>query len=84
MEILNSLRRFLMLKNNLISSTKQKISQLRGDIFGAEAILIGGKDEKIFSEDFKWLIRIRGFTLSKFESPQISSRGNITHLLTYA
>lgn len=46
MEILNSLRRFLMLKNNLISSTKQKISKFRGDIFGAEAILIGGKDEK--------------------------------------
>lgn len=63
MDTINSLRRYLTLKNTLIPATEQKIHKLGGKIFGAKAILNGITDEKVFWEDFKWQIRTRGFTI---------------------
>ncbi|HFI0517846.1 TPA: hypothetical protein ACGOYL_000897 [Streptococcus suis] len=63
MDIANSLRRYLILKNNLIPSTQNRIKELRREIFQAEVTLNAISDEKVFLEDFKWDIRTRGFTI---------------------
>ncbi len=63
MDIANSLRRYLILKNNLIPSTQNRIKELGREIFQAEATLNAISDEKVFLEDFKWDIRTRGFTI---------------------
>ncbi|MFH6693731.1 hypothetical protein [Streptococcus gallolyticus] len=63
MDIANSLRRYLILKNNLIPSTQNRIKELGREIFQAEVSLNGISDEKVFLEDFKWDIRTRGFTI---------------------
>ncbi len=63
MDIANSLRRYLLLKNNLIPSTQNRIKELGREIFQAEATLNTISDEKVFLEDFKWDIRTRGFTI---------------------
>ncbi|BBA91911.1 hypothetical protein [Streptococcus ruminantium] len=63
MDIANSLRRYLILKNNLIPSTQNRIKELEREIFQAEVTLNGISDEKVFLEDFKWDIRTRGFTI---------------------
>ncbi|BDD43329.1 hypothetical protein [Streptococcus ruminantium] len=63
MDIANSLRRYLILKNNLIPSTQNRIKELGREIFSAEATLNAISDEKVFLEDFKWDIRTRGFTI---------------------
>ncbi|MGT2667234.1 hypothetical protein ACVRYP_07995 [Streptococcus rifensis] len=63
MDIANSLRRYLLLKNNLIPSTQNRIKELEREIFQAEVTLNAISDEKVFLEDFKWDIRIRGFTI---------------------
>ncbi|MBM7204073.1 hypothetical protein [Streptococcus suis] len=63
MDIANSLRRYLILKNNLIPSTQNRIKELGREIFQAEVTLNAISDEKVFLEDFKWDIRTRGFTI---------------------
>ena len=63
MDIANSLRRYLILKNNLIPSTQNRIKELEREIFQAEVTLNAISDEKVFLEDFKWDIRTRGFTI---------------------
>ncbi|MFM0599095.1 hypothetical protein P7J18_02730 [Streptococcus suis] len=63
MDIANSLRRYLILKNNLIPSTQNRIKELGREIFQAEVSLNGISDEKVFLEDFKWDIHTRGFTI---------------------
>lgn len=63
MDIANSLRRYLILKNNLIPSTQNRIKELGREIFQAEVNLNAISDEKVFLEDFKWDIRTRGFTI---------------------
>ncbi|WP_155970212.1 hypothetical protein [Streptococcus ruminantium] len=63
MDIANSLRRYLTLKNNLLPSTQNRIKELEREIFQAEVSLNGISDEKVFLEDFKWDIRTRGFTI---------------------
>ncbi|MFM0842741.1 hypothetical protein [Streptococcus suis] len=63
MDIANSLRRYLLLINNLIPSTQNRIKELEREIFQAEVILNGISDEKVFLKDFKWDIRTRGFTI---------------------
>ncbi|MCO7182384.1 hypothetical protein M0P28_10825 [Streptococcus pasteurianus] len=63
MDIADSLRRYLILKKNLIPSTQNRIKELGREIFQAEATLNAISDEKVFLEDFKWDIRTRGFTI---------------------
>lgn len=63
MDIANSLRRYLTLKNNLIPSTQNRIKELEREIFQAEVTLNAISDEKVFLEDFKWDTRTRGFTI---------------------
>ena len=63
MDIANSLRRYLILKNNLIPSTQNRIKELERESFQAQATLNAISDEKVFLEDFKWDIRTRGFTI---------------------
>ena len=63
MDSVCSLRRYLNLKNTLISSVQKQISDIRGKIFGEKAKLNSLTDEKVFLQDFKWQIRTRGFTI---------------------
>ncbi|WP_227984837.1 hypothetical protein [Streptococcus ruminantium] len=63
MDIANSLRRYLTLKNNLLPSTQNRIKELEREIFQAEVSLNAISDEKVFLEDFKWDICTRGFTI---------------------
>lgn len=56
------------LKNNIIPATHQKIRELGGDIFGAEATLRGIEGEKVFLEDFKWQICKRGLTIWEYRN----------------
>lgn len=53
MDIANSLRRYLILKNNLIPSTQNRIKELEREIFQTEVTLNAISDEKVFLEDFK-------------------------------
>ena len=63
MDVLNSLKRFLDLKNNLIPSTRDNIGTLQAKLAMEEASLNLIKDERVFLEDFKREIRTRGFTI---------------------
>lgn len=63
MDTVNSLKRFIYLKNTLIPSTRDGINTLQGKLAMEEAGLNLIKDEKVFLEDFKWKIRTRGFTI---------------------
>ncbi|HEM6145329.1 TPA: hypothetical protein U2D27_000936 [Streptococcus suis] len=63
MDVLNSLKRFLNLKNNLIPSIRDNIGTLQAKLAMEEAGLNLIKDEKVFLEDFKREIRTRGFTI---------------------
>lgn len=63
MNVLNSLKRFLDLKNNLIPSIRDNIGTLQAKLAMEKAGLNLIKDEKVFLEDFKWEIRTRGFTI---------------------
>lgn len=63
MDTVNSLKRFIYLKNTLIPSTRDDVSTLQGKLAMEEAGLNLIKDEKVFLEDFKWKIRTRGFTI---------------------
>lgn len=74
MDIANSLRRYLILKNNLIPSTQNRIKELGREIFQAEATLNAISDEKVFLEDFKWEIRTRELGIKNAPSSQKSAK----------